>query len=457
MATHGRRPFDPRRVPFYYGWVVLVAGTIGVVASVPGQTIGVSVFTDNLTDTTGLTRLQLAIAYLVGTGSSGVLLPRGGQLIDRYGSRVVALGAVIGLAGTVTGLSFVGAMSIPVGMVVMSVGFGCLRFSGQGLLTLSSRTMIAQWFDRRRGLVSSVSQAAGGFAFAAAPAALLLLIDIDGFRTAWRIIAIGLVALVGTVIVVLYRESPEATGMTIDTGEPIRSGHEARAAGSTDATAGTGSERVLVGSDDDATRGQAIRDLRFWAITLPIVALSSTSTALTFHIVDFGAELGLDEDAIVRVFVPIAFVSVPVTLVTGWLVDVTSPLFVAGAMGLVQVVMYLTVAHLDVTVFLVISIITWGIAQGCFSALTSAALPRIFGRRHLGAIAGVQMSTMVIGSAIGPALFAASRSLADSYRPALWLSATIPAASIALAVVGRRRDPEGTDVPELAPTEGGST
>ena len=103
VSKLGRRPFDPRRVPFYYGWVVLVAGTIGIIASVPGQTAGVSVFTDDLTSTTGLTRLQLAIAYLIGTGASGLLLGIGGRMIDRYGSRVVAFAATIGLACTVTG------------------------------------------------------------------------------------------------------------------------------------------------------------------------------------------------------------------------------------------------------------------------------------------------------------------------------------------------------------------
>ena len=425
VSKLGRRPFDPRRVPFYYGWVVLVAGTIGIIASVPGQTAGVSVFTDDLTSTTGLTRLQLAIAYLIGTGASGLLLGIGGRMIDRYGSRVVAFAATIGLACTVTGLSFVGSMSTPVGLVVMSVGFGCLRFSGQGLLTLSSRTMVAQWFDRRRGLVSSLSQAAGSFAFAAAPALLLALIDVDGFRTAWRIIAVSLVLVMATLIATLYRVSPEASGMIID------GGLVAPDAGDTPA---------IIGTDNDATRGQALRDLRFWAVTLPVMAMSSTGTAITFHIVDLGAEQGLDQDTIVRIFVPIAFVSVPVTLFTGWLIDRTSPMVVALAMGASQVLMYLAIGYLDVTVMAVLAIVGWGVAQGRFSSLTSAALPRLFGRRHLGEIAGMQMSAMVIGSAIGPAFFALSRSMTDSYRPALWISATVPAAAVLLAAVGRRAD-----------------
>ena len=212
----GTQPFDPRRVPFYYGWVVVVAGTIGAIASVPGQTAGVSVFTDDLISTTGLTRLQLAIAYLVGTGMSGLFLGAGGRAIDRHGSRVVAFAATLGLSATLVALSAIRPLSTPIGLVVMSVGFGCLRFSGQGLLTLASRTMVAQWFDRRRGLVTAASSAVVGFAIAACPALFLMLIDIDGFRTAWRIMALTLVVVVGSIIITFYRVSPEAAGIKID-------------------------------------------------------------------------------------------------------------------------------------------------------------------------------------------------------------------------------------------------
>lgn len=426
----GTRPFDPRRAPFYYGWVIVVVGTVGALASIPGQTAGVSVFTDDLISTTGLTRLQLAIAYLAGTGTSGVLLGAGGRAIDRYGSRVVALGATLGLASTLLGLSVIGPMSTAVGLAVMSVGFGCLRFSGQGLLTLASRTMIAQWFDRRRGLVTALSSAVVSFSFAAAPALFLALIDIDGFRTAWRIMALALVVLVGTVIVTFYRVSPEAAGIEID--------------GRGRTTIPTGPEPTavttpVVGTDRDRTRAQALRDVRFWALTIPVAALSSTSTAITFHIVDLGSELGLTDEAIVRIFVPIAFVSVPVSLVTGWLIDRVTPLVIAAVMAMAQLIMYPMVGLLDTGWGAAIAVVTWGIAQGCFSALTSAAIPKIFGRRHLGAVSGAQMSAMVIGSAIGPAFFALVQSITGGYRAALWISTAIPAVGLLLAIEALRR------------------
>ncbi len=422
--TGDRWPFDPSRVRFYYGWVVLVVGSIGILASVPGQTAGVSVFTDELTDTTGLTRLQLSIAYLIGTGASGFLLPRSGRALDRYGSRRVATVAVLGLATTLVGLSMVGPMTTALGIAAMSVGFGCLRFTGQGLLTLSSRTMVSQWFERRRGLVSSASNAVMSFAFAASPALLLALIEIDGFRTAWRILAVVLVVVIGTVVVVLFRDSPETSGLKIDGGLAAPYVH--------------GAAPLAIGSDDDTTRDDAVRDIRFWAVTIPVVAMASTSTALTFHILDYGAELGISDDRIVRIFLPIAFVAVPVTLIGGWLIDTISPLMIAALMSAVQVVMYIAVTMLDRPVAAVVAVAAWGVAQGCYAPLTSAALPRLFGRRYLGSIAGVQMSAMVIGSAVGPALFALVDTIGGSYRPALLLSAAVPAVGFGAAVVARR-------------------
>ena len=49
----------------------------------------------------------------------------------------------------------------------------------------------------------------------------------------------------------------------------------------------------------------------------------------------------LDEDSIVRIFVPIALVSIPFTLITGWLVDTIGPMAVAALASAAQVVMVL--------------------------------------------------------------------------------------------------------------------
>ena len=57
---------------------------------------------------------------------------------------------------------------------------------------------------------------------------------------------------------------------------------------------------------------------------------------------------------------------------------------------------------------------------------TSYYLPRFYGRKHLGAISGVNMSSMVIGSGMGPLLFGACHHMTGKYRLILIASIFIP-------------------------------
>ena len=65
-------PFQPARVPFFYGWVIVAAASVGIAFSIPGQTMGFSVFTNTLMIELGLTRVQLSTAYCIGTVLSGL-------------------------------------------------------------------------------------------------------------------------------------------------------------------------------------------------------------------------------------------------------------------------------------------------------------------------------------------------------------------------------------------------
>ncbi|MFP4432287.1 MAG: hypothetical protein ACLFPV_13630 [Spirochaetaceae bacterium] len=56
---------------------------------------------------------------------------------------LLGLTAVPGLAAALGG----GVLAV----AVMTLGFFFLRFTGQGMLTLSSRSMVMEWFDERRG------------------------------------------------------------------------------------------------------------------------------------------------------------------------------------------------------------------------------------------------------------------------------------------------------------------
>ena len=90
MKRNCQKPFPVSKFPFFYGWVILAAGIIGVLMSIPGQTMGVSVFTESLLSDLEINRNNLSLAYLVGTMGSGLIITRAGKLYDRYGARIMA-------------------------------------------------------------------------------------------------------------------------------------------------------------------------------------------------------------------------------------------------------------------------------------------------------------------------------------------------------------------------------
>jgi OFA family oxalate/formate antiporter-like MFS transporter len=439
------RPFAPARLPFFYGWVVVGLGTLAVACSIPGQTMGVSVFTDFLLEATGLSRLQLSTAYLFGTLTSGFLLPMGGRLLDRRGARLVGGGAALALALTLVALSFLGHLTpriteastngrVVLVFAVMTAGFAVLRFSGQGMLTLTGRTMVARWFHRRRGLVAGVFGALVSFAFSLAPLVLLAWIATSGWRGAWREMALALVCM-AAIAFVFFRDSPEQCGLQMD-GDSAPREHTAGAG-----EADQGGD-VAVGAPTagrDSTHPEALASHAFWLLTLVVAADAMMSTALTFHIVDLGAEGGLSEAQAVGIFLPIAIISVSLGFLVGWLVDRQPILRLVQAMAILEVVMFAAAGHLDSPFLRVVAIVAWGCVGGFYAPLTAAALPKLFGRLHLGAIAGSMTMVLVLGSALGPAYLAWFSDATGSYRTGLHLSAAIPL--LLLAATFRRSEP----------------
>jgi OFA family oxalate/formate antiporter-like MFS transporter len=413
-------PFRPAALPFYYGWVILAVSTVGIVMSVPGQTMGVSVFTDALLDATGLSRLELSNAYLAGTVLSGLLLPTGGRLVDRFGVRSGVVFACVGLGLVLVFLSRVdrvaaaaAATGVPVGIAAwacLAVGFTGIRFTGQGMLTLVSRTMLARWFERRRGLVSSLAGPVTSVAFAGAPLVLALWVDRAGWREAWLemalVVGVGMSALGW----LLYRETPEDCGLVIDGGAKL---------GEDGAPAPAPVRR-------DFTRAEAIRTAAFWLVTLGIANHAMVGTGITFHIVDIGAEAGLDRAAAVAIFLPIAMVSVPTGIAAGVAVDRFPMRYLMMAMMVGQAVMFGFAGQLADPLTRAVCIAGWGFSAGFYGPLTVAALPNFFGRTHLGAIQGVMMMCLVIASALGPSALAAMKIGFGSYAPGLALLALLP-------------------------------
>src|SRR5262249_4159315 len=89
LAANGRWERTLARAPFYYGWVVLCAAVLAMVATLPGRTQGLGLITESLLKDLKLDRVTYAQMNLWATLIGSLFCLGIGRLVDQLGSRLV--------------------------------------------------------------------------------------------------------------------------------------------------------------------------------------------------------------------------------------------------------------------------------------------------------------------------------------------------------------------------------
>ncbi len=412
-------PFAPRRWPFFYGWMIVVVATLGMLASSPGQTIGVGVFTDDLMDVLGLSRVHLSQAYMAGTIGSSLLLPLAGTLLDRIGARAMGVLSCLGLGVSLVVLSrvdriaaWMGGDSVPAAMTAALLGFLLLRFMGQGCLTMTCRVMVSKWFDHRRGLAMAINGMFVTFGFSVAPQVFNALTSAHGWRGASLILAVGLCGATAVIAGIFGRDNPEQCGLVMD--------------GVDDPTWHARMAKRVPETRKEFTRIEAMKTYAFWVFNAALGTQALIVTAVAFHIASLGDASGLDRDRSYAVFLPMAICSMLANLLAGWASDRIRLKWLMILMLMGQAVGTLGLLNFGETVGWTLLVVGHGVSNGIFILLAAVVWPRYFGRVHLGAITGLNMCIMVFASAIGPVVFAQAQSLTGRYDEIIIGAAVVP-------------------------------
>ncbi|MBM1106328.1 MFS transporter [Aurantibacter crassamenti] len=389
-------------------------GTIGIYCSIPGQTIGVSVFTDPVKDALGLSRNQFSNAYMIGTIASSLVIGRAGVWFDKYGARWVAFCAAIVLAVALFLCSWSVHMStffkeilnqdtwlIP--FTIMTLLFFLLRFAGQGVLTMASRNVIMIWFDKNRGKVNSFSSVALSFGFSSSPLWINYLIENEGWQGAWQFLGFSL--LVASVLIfILFKNNPEEFGLLPDGVKEISK-----------------AEAKIATDRKQFTLKEAKSTRAFWMYALMLSFNSFFITGLTFHIVSIFKSEGFPKEDAISIFLPASVVAVSISTLANFLSDYLQLrlyLYLMICGGIVASIGFL---YLPTAAGIPLLVTGFGMMSGFFAVLNTIAWPRFYGREHLGAITGKVMSFLILASALAPSIFSLCFSTFNSYQLLGWL------------------------------------
>lgn len=388
------------------GGIVAIAALIGVFATTPGQTVGVSAFIDPIASDLGLDRAHVLVLYSLGTFLGILVAPFVGRLVDRFGPRRLIVPVVAAVAAAC------GAMSLAHGAWSLGAGFLVLRAASIAGLSLVTMQMVNLWFDRFRGRITALAMmglALGGLVI---PPLIEPIIQGDGWRIAYVTLAAGVLAVMLPVGLAFYRNRPEEHGAVRDFGRAFTGATTMPALG--------------------LTLAESVRTNAFWYFSALTVLSNGVGTALMLDHVRAMATAGLGRDLAIYLLGAMTTAQAAATLASGALID----RFGARPVGLLG----LCLLGFSVTCLWTSPALAGGLAYattlgamiGTLQIVYSAGLAESFGLKHLGTIRGTLFVVGVSGAAAGPLAFLWSPAAAYS----IFLGVTVVAATLGL--VGMR-------------------
>ena len=395
-----------RRSPIYYGWIVWGVATLGMIATSPGQSFTVSLFFNSFIHDFELSRTAVSSLYGLGTLIASLGLTWVGRQVDRIGNRTTTLIIIVLF------VLALGYMSLVTGPLMLFFGFLMIRGLGQGSLSLVSSTAIAQWFNRRRGMVMSLTVVAFAlFQYFYVPAVQTLVAEND-WREVWRMLSVGVAIILLPLTLMFLYNRPEDFGLLPD-------------GDSEDAVR----ESAMLFKEDNWTLHDAMRTPIFWVFNFGRLLPASWGTGLIVHQVSIFAELGYDAEGTTAAatFANFALVAAAVALGSGVLIDRFSAQIVM-AIQLLALAVSIGVAMVMTTpVLLGLYVVSFAITMGIGGVFDGAVWTNLYGRKFQGTIRGFATTAMIFGSAIGPVIFGLSFDELGDYNAALIIGVMLSA------------------------------
>src|SRR5690349_12101788 len=284
----------------HYAWVVAAVTFFALLGSA-GFRATPGVLIVPLQNEFGWNRAIISIAVSINLILFGLMGPFAAALMDRFGLRIVTVGALLTVA---TGALLTTVMSSPWQLyllwgVVVGLGTGCMA-------SVLAATVASRWFVQRRGLVLGALTAAGATGQLIFLPGLGWLAQNSGWRYAAIAVAAAAVAVV-PIVAIFLRNRPSDVGL--------------RAYGSTEADkapANTGSPIA------NAFRGLRIgvKSRDFWLLGGSFfICGASTNGLIGTHLIPASMDHGMAEVTAASLLATIGIFDVIGTLASGYLTD----------------------------------------------------------------------------------------------------------------------------------------
>ena len=402
---------DPKfsRLPFYYGWIIVAAGTFGTIASLGFGRFALGMLLPSMGATLGLSYAQMGfistgnfVGYLV-----SVLF--GGMIVARIGQRRFIFLSLLLVGLTMALLSRSETFPVLLALYV-------LTGMGSGGANVSVMSLASTWFAKNnRGKAAGFMAVGSGYAIIFSGFFVPFVnqsAGAEGWRTSWLALG-GMVGVIALLCVVLLRNKPADLGLAIP-GE----------------SAGTGAVN-LPRAAFDIYRSRVIYHLGaiyfLFGYTYVIYA--------TFIVTTLVKERGLSEAIAGNFWSAVGFLSLFSGPVFGSISDKLGRKAGMIIVFSVQLLAYLLVASGLPGAFLYLSIFLYGIVAWSIPAIMAAAMGDYAGPENAAKALGFITLIFGMGQLSGPAIAGVLAEATGSFSSSFYMSAAMAALAILLAAM----------------------
>lgn len=378
------------------GWTVIFSASVGFsLFSVMLSAAGI--FMQPLGQEFGWNRTILSLGLTVATFVTAVLSPFFGILIDKYGSRRLALP---GIVLTTLGMASFGLMS---GSTEMWIGLWVVF--GMILVTIKSTVWsaaVAHRFTHSRGLALGLVIAGTAVAQGTVPMLGNWLIENYGWRQAYIWLAFGWGSMTFVICYFLFKDGYAKAGSQ-----------------TADQMAETAAIKAAVAG---LTVPEAIRSPALWMILVSSFIVMAVTQGFSVHLFPILTESGISRGHAAQLMIVSAVAAVIGKLATGFMLDRFRPNWVGGltlaACALAFAPLMEGARSMPLVIF---ALVVNGYAIGTKTNITLFFAAEYGGMRNFGKIYGTISAIITFATALGPLIAGRLYDTSGSYDSFLML------------------------------------
>ena len=388
-------------------WPLVLAAMLGV-SWMAAPTVSLGLFIEPLQGAFGWTRAEISFGMTLYALIGTPLVPFAGALIDRFGSRRIAIPGLL-----LNGLAFAAF-----GFLTPSLWHWMAAWVLYTLTQLLIRSIlwnraVASAFSASRGLALGITMAGIAIAQTVTPIISRLLIDGYGWRHAYIILALAWAGIALVFVVLFLRVPGDRT--------PAVSDEQ-----SEDTTPQHGG----------LTFKQAIRDMRILRIVFAIVLQTALFSGVALHIFPLLTGSGISRAVAASMTGGIGIAALAGQIAAGWLADRVQSTLLPVACFILPGISYLLLLNgKGVESLLWLGVLLAGCGSGASINISTYLTSRYGGVKHFGSIYGLISSGLGLGSGVGTYLAGRIFDTTGSYDNYLLIGAA--AATIATIAVFR--------------------